>query len=174
MELPGMTYRGAPLDDVELLERLPVAYAQLLAQRNGFVALGGALHVRGACLAPEWHSLRRAWEGEHRLAALFPLLADADVPFAEEATGDQFVLRDERVHRYRAASRALEPLGLDLVGFLDAAVRDPLATLGLDALAAFQATGSRLLPGRLLVPGDPPRDVPALERLRALARERRD
>jgi hypothetical protein len=152
MDLPGLTYRGAALDDVELLERVPLELAQLLAQRNGFVALAGALHVRGACRAPAWHSLREAWEGPTALHRRFPAVRPDDVPFAEEATGDQFLLRDRTVHRLRAARGTVEPTGLGLEAFLDAALRDPIETLGLDALAAFHAAGGRLAPGELLEP----------------------
>jgi hypothetical protein len=172
MELPGLTYRGAALDDVELLERLPLEAAQLLAQRNGFMALAGALHVRGACLAPAWHSLREAWDGPAALHRLFPAVRPGDVPLAEEATGDQFLLRDGRVHRLRARHGTVEPTGLDLERWLDAALRDPIETLGLDALGAFHAAGGRLAPGELLEsePDGSWRAVPAGERLEALAR----
>ena len=53
-------YVGPPIDDPEMLERLPSEYRSLLAQANGYVAFHGGLHVRGACLIPEWHSLRAA------------------------------------------------------------------------------------------------------------------
>jgi hypothetical protein len=172
MELPGLIYRGAPLDDVELLERVPVELAQLLAQRNGFTALAGALHVRGACRTPAWHSLREAWEGAEALHHHFPTVRPADLPFAEEAAGDQFLLREGTVHRLRAATGTVEPTGLGLEAFLDAALSDPIETLGLDALGAFHAAGGRLAPGELLAPAAEGfwRAVPAAERLAALAR----
>jgi len=169
MELPGMTYRGAALDDVEVLERLPVDYAQLLAQRNGFVALGGALHVRGACREPAWHSVRAAWEGPAALFRLFSALRPDDVPFAQESTGDQFVLRGGAVHRLRAAENRVEELGLDLSGFMDAALRDPLEVLGLDLLSDYRREGTTLRPGQLLTREHPPRALPAEELLAALA-----
>ena len=70
MEFPGLTYRGAALDDVDILDRLPMDLQQLLAQRNGFVAFRGGLHVRGACVEPRWHSLRP--RREHHSTALEP------------------------------------------------------------------------------------------------------
>jgi hypothetical protein len=169
MDLPGMTYRGAPLDDVDILERLAPDHAQLLARRNGIVAFAGGLHLRGASRGPAWHSLRAAWEGPAALSARFGAILPGDAPVGQLATGDQLVLRDGVVHRYRLDDARLVSTGFDLQGFLDAAQRDPIATLDLDALAAFQASGGWLQPGQLLAP-DPHaparwRAIPAAERL---------
>src|SRR5574338_338404 len=99
MDLPGLTYRGAAIDDVEIIERLPMELQQLIAQRNGFVAFRGGLHVRGACTAPEWHSLRAAMEGPASFAARFRTVKKDDVPFAQDVFGDQFILRGDKVHK---------------------------------------------------------------------------
>src|SRR5437763_1751021 len=56
-------YVGPPVDDPAILDRLPGEYRALLARANGYVAYHGGLHLRGACFAPEWHSLRAAWDG---------------------------------------------------------------------------------------------------------------
>jgi hypothetical protein len=168
MDLPGMTYRGAPLDDVEILERLSPDHAQLLARRNGIVAFAGGLHLRGASRGPAWHSLRAAWEGPAALAARFAAILPADVPLGQLAGGDQLLLRGGEVHRYGLDEARLVATGLDLAAFLEAAQRDPIATLDLDALAAFQASGGWLQPGQLLAP-DP--DAPA--RWRAIAADAR-
>jgi hypothetical protein len=60
-------YIGPPIDDPDILDRLPAAYRDFLARTNGYVAYGGGLHVRGACHAPGWHSLRAAWACRERL-----------------------------------------------------------------------------------------------------------
>lgn len=173
LELPGITYRGAPLDDVALLERLPADLAQLLARRNGVVALRGGLHVRGACVAPAWHSLRRALEGDTALHLRFPALLPADIPFAQDAYGNQFVLRDGEVRRLAVADAArgasgivgaLHSLGVDLTGFLDQVARDPIGYLDLEPLLRFTQAGGLLAPGELLA-SDPARAVPADELL---------
>lgn len=171
---PGQTYPGAPLDDLEILERIPSEYAQLLALGNGFVAFGGALHVRGACTAPAWHSIRVTIEGPDALHRLFPALHPHDTPLGQDALGNQFVLRHGAVHRLRAAIGAvhvLEMLAPDLTAFLTRCLEDPVALLPLEPMHAFQAGGGRLAPGELLdLAGDAPRIVPALERIRELAR----
>ncbi len=171
---PGRTYPGAPLDDLDILDRIPVEYAQLLALGNGFVAFGGALHVRGACSAPAWHSLRVAMEGREALHERFPAVVPGDTPFGQDALGNQFLLRGGAVHRLRAADGAvnvLEHLAPDLTAFLTTCLEEPAALLPLDAVAELHAAGSRLAPGELIATtGGVLRAVPALERIRELAR----
>lgn len=139
MDLPGLTYRGAPLDDLEILERLPVPLQQLLAQRNGFVAWRGAIHVRGACLAPAWHSLRAAMAGRPA----------GEVPFARDALGREFVLAAGTVWREERTG-AREAVAPDLVDFLQRLASDPGALLPLTELLAFEADGRTLKPGETL------------------------
>jgi hypothetical protein len=63
---------------------------------------------------------------------------------------DQFVLRDDQVHRLAAETGELESLGVDLAG-LDAAARaDPGDYLNLAPLEAFLVEGGALQPGQLL------------------------
>ena len=143
-------YVGPPIDDPEMLERLPTEYRDLLARTNGYVAYHGGLHVRCACRTPEWHSLRAAWDGERALHRLWPTVSPDDLPFAQDALGDQFVLRGGHVHRLAAETGDLESLGVDLVDF-DATVRaDPVEYLNLAPLEAFRAEGGVLHPGQLL------------------------
>jgi hypothetical protein len=52
-----------------------------------------------------------------------------DVPFVQETTGDQFVLRDGSVHRLSAETDELDALGLSLEEFLDLASQSPVDTL---------------------------------------------
>jgi hypothetical protein len=174
VHLPGRTYPGAPLDDIDVLDVVPSEYAQLLAQSNGFVAFGGALHVRGACTAPDWHSIRVALTGPDALHQLFPAVDAGDTPFGQDALGNQLVLRGGAVHRLAAAAGAvnvLEIISRDIVSFLTQCLEDPASVLPLDAVAAYGATGNRLAPGELLDPSDGVlRGVPALARIRALAR----
>ena len=58
MELSGITFTGPKIDDQEFLASLPPALQEILTDSNGFILLHGALHVRGVCLDPEWHSLQ--------------------------------------------------------------------------------------------------------------------
>jgi hypothetical protein len=91
--LPDQTYVGPPIDEPTLLARLPKALAMFLEETNGFVAFDGGLHVRGICAAPAWHSLVRFWSGDDALLRIYTSIHPDDVPFGEDALGDQFFLR---------------------------------------------------------------------------------
>lgn len=173
-------YRGPPIDDDELLTRLPAEYRRLLEIVNGYVAYHGGLHVRGACRSPAWHSLRSAWDGVDAIHRLFPSVAAEDLPFAQDALGDQFLWRDGGVWKLDAEIGELKPLKMTLPEF-DAAVRaDPDEFLGLGPLREFQAQGGNLEPGQLLSVIPPfvfkesaarvtYRAVPVLDRLKFLS-----
>jgi hypothetical protein len=150
MEFSDITYVGPAIDDLSILAELPSPFVGLLGEQNGFVAFRGGLHVRGACEVPAWHALRIAWKGERALGKLFKSLQATDVPFAEDALGDQFILRDAQVWRLEAESDTLEPTELDVLEFLENATHDPVGFLRLQPLLAFEAEGGRLAPGQLL------------------------
>jgi len=143
-------YVGPPIDDAPMLDRLPAEYRNLLTRANGYVAYNGGLHVRGACLAPAWHSLRAAWDGDRALYRLYLAIAPTDVPFGEDALGDQYILRANVVHRLSGETGELESLGTDLAGFDTAVRNDPVDYLNLAPLEAFRAEGGVLQPGELL------------------------
>jgi len=143
-------YIGPPVDDFEVLGRLPDAYVDLLEVVNGYVAYHGGLHVRGACMLPEWHSLRAAWFGEDAIHRLFPVVSPDDVPFAEDAMGDQFLIRRDVVWRLDAETGAIASTNLRLNEFDEAARADPDHFLQLAPLHQFLSEGGRLEPGQLL------------------------
>ena len=180
MDLPGLTYRGAALDDIDILDRLPTDLQQLLAQRNGFVAFRGGLHVRGACVEPKWHSVRAAMEGPESFVARYRTIKQDDVPFAQDLFGDQFVLRDGKVYKLDSYADQLEEVAEGVVDFFGKVQADPIELLALDHLAQFEGTGETLRPGELLMEWPPfvvsesrkgvsLRRIPAQERLEFLA-----
>jgi hypothetical protein len=150
VELKHVTFTGPPLDDEEVLARLPADLVGLLRQINGFIQFEGGLHVRGACRAPAWHSLRDAWEGEAAFHRLYPEVRPEDVPFAEDCLGDQFLLRDGQVWRLWAETGEIESLEVGWSGFFEAVQADPVEYLSLYPLLQFQREGGRLEPGQLL------------------------
>ncbi len=173
-------YRGPPIDDNDILTKLPDEYRRLLETINGYVAYSGGFHVRGACTSPAWHSLRAAWCGDDAIHQLFPAVAPEDLPFGQDALGDQFVWRDGFVWKLDAEVGDLKPLMMTLPEF-DAAVRtDPDEFLALGPLREFQGQGGDLEPGQLLSVIPPfvfkesadsvsYRAVPVLDRLRFLS-----
>lgn len=150
MEFSDMTYSGPPVDDTEVLELLPTDLRSMIEQENGFVAFRGGLHVRGACSGPSWHSLRNCWLGENSLAEKYPLVRHGDIPFGQDAFGDQFLLREAQVWRLLAETGDLEPLELTIAEFLSAAAADPFELLALMPLLEFEREGGALEPGQLL------------------------
>jgi hypothetical protein len=180
LDLPHLIYAGAPLDDPGILERVPAELAAALHSRNGCIAYLGALHVRGACHAPAWHSLRHAWEGPDALHALFEEVRLADVPFAEDAFGDQFLLRDGSVVSLSGELGEITPVADSLETFAASLLSDAEQVLDYQPLLTFRQSGAELVPGQLLA-AYPPfalrsehstrelRAVDALERRRFLA-----
>jgi hypothetical protein len=124
MNIPGITWQGESIEDVEILPELPTDLVRLLSERNGFILHEGALHVRGACLAPDWHSLRSVWRGEKAFFVLYEKVSSSDIPFAQDQFGDQFLLREAAVFRLFAESGEIEKIADSLQEFLDRCVND--------------------------------------------------
>jgi hypothetical protein len=130
MKIPGITWVGEKVDDEELLGNLPLNLVKILSDTNGFILYEGALHVRGASLTPEWHSIRAAMLGEAAFHKLYESVLITDIPFAQDQLGDQFFLRDGRVLRLSGETGDTEPVadsideffrcvGEDIEGFLN-------------------------------------------------------
>jgi hypothetical protein len=117
VEIPGITWQGKGVEDVELLSELPPDLMSILIQRNGFILHEGALHVRGASIVPEWHSLRTAWRGPKAFHILYEDVRPSDIPFAQEQLGDQFLIREGKVVRLFAETGETEPLASSLDDF---------------------------------------------------------
>lgn len=134
MNIPGITWRGERVDDMEILRELPADLVRILNDTNGFILHHGALHVRGASSTPEWHSLRVALHGPTAFHTLYDRLRTTDIPFAQDQVDDQFVLRDGRVFRLSSETGDIEPLAdslddffrrvaADIEGFLNVGLR---------------------------------------------------
>jgi hypothetical protein len=136
--------------DTEILERSPKDLRNLLSETNGFILFDGGLHIRGAVLSPEWHSLRKVWLGDFALYKLFPSIKESDVPFAQDCPGDQFVLRHGIVYKLDAEIGKIESLEMDLETFLNSAEENPVEFLSLEPLLQFMSEGGKLNQGELL------------------------
>jgi len=150
MSFERVTYTGPTIDDAGLLAQLPSELSALLLEENGLVAYGGGFHIRGVAREPTWHSLRHAWLGADSIAIHYAEVQPADIPFAEDALGDQFLWREGLVHRLSSETGEVIALNVDLPEFVMSVQRAPGEYLSLEPLQAFEATGNRLLPGQLL------------------------
>jgi hypothetical protein len=101
-----------------------VAHRRLLAQWNGFYALGGLLHVFGACDAPPNHSLR-AWNRLDGWRAAWGRQTEGLTFFAEDAFGDQFAYRNGKVVRFRALVGGIAAMQSTIDEWLEAVLLDP-------------------------------------------------
>ncbi len=146
--LPGITWRGGPIDDTELVRELPPELGTLLNELNGCILQEGALHIRGASRAPDWHSLREVWKGPNALHKFYAALEPGDIPFAQDQLGDQFVLRDGNVFMLSAETGELEPFTEDLDEFLEGVSDDIEEFLNV-------SFGHPLEPGELLMANPP-------------------
>ncbi|MES3035265.1 MAG: SMI1/KNR4 family protein [Gemmatimonadota bacterium] len=143
-------YLGPPIDDHEMLARVPTELVSLLRQTNGYVAFHGGLHLRGACHAPAWHALRSAWDGPDALHALYGTVQRDDCPFAEDALGDQYLIRDGAILRLDAETGTVSEFAKDLDTFQAAVRADPSEYLTLAPLEQFRVDGGVLGLGQLL------------------------
>jgi hypothetical protein len=155
MTLDHVNYTGPAIDDTDLLDQLPKGLRALLEQTNGFIQYHGGLHLRGACKAPAWHSLREAWLGPNAFQRHYPEVEPEDIPFAEDYLGDQFLLRDGAVWRLYGETGEVEDLEMSFKEFMENVEDDPGEHLGLHNLLQFQRKGGHLQPGQLLS-ADPP------------------
>ena len=150
MDPEQMTYRGPDIDDTDILSALPSHYEELLIDVNGFILNGGWLHVRGACSNPHWHSIREAWMGPRALHHSFTALLPSDVPFAQDALGNQFIIRSDRIFKLNGEKGLLEPLDCTFPELLKALFVDPDKYVQLDHIRHFQEIDGPLEPGELL------------------------
>lgn len=150
MDFPGLTFTGPEADDGEILEAVGSDLRRFLVSVNGLIVYGGGLHIRGACTEPRWHSIRDAWHGRDAFHRHYGRVLPGDVPFAEDAVGDQWLLRDRLVHKLSAETGDMHDLGVTFTQFLAAIEASPVQALGLQPLLQFQSDGGRLEPGQLL------------------------
>ncbi len=109
----------------------------------GFILHEGAVHVRGACSAPEWHSLRAAWRGPKAFHILYEDVRPSDIPFGQDQVGDQFLIRDGVVFRLSAETGEIERLTDSLQDFFSRVSSDIEAFLNV-------GLSHKMQPGQLL------------------------
>ena len=113
MNLEGITWQGQSVGNSFEAHFLPRPIDNLLQQINGFILWEGALHVRGVCIEPEWHSLQSAMD----ILEHYHVLEEGDVPFAQDCVGDQFIFRENEIYRLLAETGELEKIADKLLSF---------------------------------------------------------
>jgi hypothetical protein len=137
--------------DESILREVPSELRERISgTRSGGLFFMGALHLRGACGMPPWHSLRRYWTGDRALSRRFVRVLQDDVPFAQNCVGDQVLWRDGVVVLLDGETGQTQPLNDNLAEFFVSLNSRP-PWLCLDVLERFSAGGERLGPGNLLM-----------------------
>ncbi|MET4108055.1 SMI1/KNR4 family protein [Hymenobacter sp. UYP22] len=148
--MKGILYTGGELTDLVTFAKLPTYLQTFLREQNGVVAYFGGLHIRGCVAAPSWHSLASVWQGERALWRTYAEVQKADIPFAQDCAGNQFLLRGDAVLWLDTETGELADLEVDFKHFLFGVEKFPLDALGMEPLRAFQQAGGILQPGQLL------------------------
>lgn len=151
MDLSGVTYIGPEMVDPAILDQLPTNLGSLLKQINGFILYGGALHVRGLCNSPTWHSLEAAWHGKDAFHRIYPSVEAKWIPFAEDCVGDQFFLTEGTILRLEAETGVVHATDMKLRQFLEAVEADPVVTLNAGPLVRFRKEKGELPEGQLIL-----------------------
>jgi hypothetical protein len=126
----------------------------LLRERNGFYAYESALHVfpatekTGVMDLDQWNS-DELWRKE------YGSMADRCLFFAEDAFGQPFVLRDDRVFTMESENGELEEIAEDLEGWARWILDDPDFATGYPLAREWQEMRGPLAPGKRLFPGVP-------------------
>jgi len=165
--MKGVIYQGEPVSDAATFARLPLVLQGFLLQCNGLLAYQGGLHVRGCCAAPAWHSLREAWDGTTALHTRYAAVRPTDIPFAEDYTGNQFLLRGEEVMFLDTETGETAYLRVGFEQFISGVEKFPQQALGLELLISYLKGGGHLRPGELLSV-QPPQCVEAPDQQRTL------
>ena len=143
------TFIGDPVTNREVSALRPYL-RDLLLDMNGFITFDGAFHVRGVCERPDWHSLHAAWESDAALHRLFSTLVTTDIPFAQDAIGNQFIIRENVIYRMEGETGTIECLDLPPEEFMEAVADQPTGYLPIDLVEQLRQSGGHLAPGELL------------------------
>ena len=119
MSRTGVTWSGPRIDDLTIRQSLTSDLWNILTGENGFILNHGALHVRGACQSPEWHSLRAAMFGPTAFHEYYRNVQPSDIPFAQDMFGDQYLIRGQEILKLSAESDELEPFARSLKEFFE-------------------------------------------------------
>lgn len=150
MNLINLTYKGPKIDDREIFSLLPDYLVSLYKQMNGFIIYKGGFHLFGACLTPEWHSIRLLWNGENAAYKHYALITEKDIPFAEDCLGFQFFLRNENVIYLNCETGDVHDLNMDFGQFLEGVSNNPITHLAMEPLQQFMSEGGECKPGELI------------------------
>ena len=123
----------------------------MLRLRNGFFAFEGALHVLPAGGQPEVMTLEE-WNSSHLWRHEYGDLADGMFFFAEDAFGNQFCLRDDRICLFDAETGQAEVIGSNIEDWAGQVLSDYEFLTGFPLFHEWQVAHGRVPAGSRLMP----------------------
>jgi hypothetical protein len=126
----------------------------ILTRRNGFFAFEGALHVFPATAAPAEYTLED-WNAPDVWRDAYGHLAEDGLYFAEDVFGNQFLLRDSKVHGFDAETAETTLIADDLEGWAAALLAEYDSLTGYPLAHEWQLRNGPVPAGHRLVPKRP-------------------
>ncbi|MCP4549447.1 MAG: SMI1/KNR4 family protein [bacterium] len=123
----------------------------MLRRRNGFFAFEGALHVLPAGGQPAVMTLEE-WNSSHLWRHEYADLADGLFFFAEDAFGNQFCLREDRVCLFDAETGQAEVIGSSIKEWANQVLSNYEFLTGFPLFHEWQVVHGRVPAGSRLVP----------------------
>lgn len=137
-----VTYIGEPINDIDTFCLLPEYLKSVLKEMNGFSVRNNTYHIRGCVHFPDWHSLNEVWKGKTRLSNLFDSIKDDDIPIAQDCTGNQFIIRQDKMFMLDVETGNIVDWEMDFPEFLN-----QITELCYDELTDDNFNGLELEPG---------------------------
>lgn len=150
MELPNTTYRNEIIEDRSTFDLLPNELKEFFLKCNGLVALNGGIQFKGCVNKPEWISLHETWKGKLKLLDVYESIAPNDIPFAQDAFGDQYIYRSGEIFQLNCESGELENLNCTLDQFVNNIKTDALDYLSLQQIYELKEMGIELKNGEMM------------------------
>jgi hypothetical protein len=144
-----LSIAGPALSSAPTTAAAPADLAELLAQRNGFYAFEGALHVFSSEELAHWNE-PALWRSEYG-----DLIAADCVFFAEDLFGNQFARVGDAVVTFDAETARCEPAGPNLSAWIADLMRDHRVMTGWPLAHEWQVANGPLPAGKRLVPKQP-------------------
>lgn len=150
MEFKGVIYMNEEPADEGLIERLPEDLAAFYKDINGIIAFNGGLQIRSCDSSDHWNSLERFWQGDDSFAKVYPNVLPSDIPFGQDCVGDQFLLREDRVHLLSAETGEVMDMEVSFDEFLESCAEDPVDYLAMEPLVHYLSLEETLEAGQLV------------------------
>ncbi len=131
-------------------ERL-VELTEMLGAKNGFYALGSALHVFPSCESAAGRTLAE-WNKPSLWKSEYGNVLDGCFCFAEDIFGEQFCLHGREVFRFDPEQATLEPIAASLSDWAEKILANYNYETGYEVAHGWQTAHGNLEVGKRLVP----------------------